>query len=142
MKTEREQKLEWLSRGRALRLHLIGLYAERQERLSRAEYAGVRFEGNHTTPHGNAAERRLEALETVEEEIRETELALERVEEEVRTAIAEIHTPIYQTYLRMRFLGYPSEREIAAQTKYSLQYIDSHVRKKAVDAIRMPANDG
>ena len=137
MKTEREQKLEWLSRGRALRLHLIGLYAERQERLSRAEYAGVRFEGNHTAPHGNAAERRLEALETVEDEIRETELALERVEEEVREEICQVHRPVYQTYLRMRFLAYKSEPQIAKEIGYSLDSVKGYIHRGAIDSVQL-----
>ena len=139
--TDREQKLTWLSRGRPLRLRLIGLYAERQERLSRAEYAGIRFDGS-PSHGGNGTERKLAALEDVDAEIAETEAALQTVEGEVRAAIERVEVPIYQTYLRMRFLGYQSEREIAAATKYSFTYIDNHVRKRALDAVKMMGNDG
>lgn len=139
MKTEREQKLEWLSRGRPLRTRLVGLRAERQERLSRADYAGISY-GGSSGGSGNSTERRLDALAETEAEIAEVEQELERVEAEIRAAIEQIHTPIYQTYLRMRFLAYKSERQIAEETNYSFPYIDSVVRKKAISAINIPAN--
>ena len=58
--TDREIKTQWLGRGRPLRLRLIGLYAERAERRSRAEYAGIRYDGT-SGASGNATERRLDA---------------------------------------------------------------------------------
>lgn len=141
MKTERRQKLEWLSRGRALRLHLIGLYAERQERLSRADYAGISY-GGSGGGNGNATERKFDALAETEAEIAEVERELGRVEAEIRAAIEQIHTPICQTYLRMRFLAYKSERQIARETNYSFYYIDNVIRTKSIDAVRIVGNSG
>ena len=65
---------------------------------------------------------------------------LDRVEAEIRAAIEQVHNPLYQTYLRMRFLAYKSERQIAKETGYEVTYIDSHVRKKAIDSVKMPEN--
>lgn len=141
MKTEREQKLEWLSRGRPLRTRLVGLRAERQERLSRADYAGISY-GGSSGGSGNSTERRLDALAETEAEIAEVEQELEQVEAEIRAAIEQIHTPIYQTYLRMRFLAYRTETEIARDTGYSIEHVDGYIRRKSIDAVKLTANNG
>ena len=120
--TEREIKTQWLGRGRPLRLRLIGLYAERAERRSRAEYAGIRYDGTGGSP-GNATERRLDALSVTEAEIRE--------------AIEQVHRPLFQTYLRMRFLGYRTEPQIAEETGYSIEHIDGYIRRCAIDAVKI-----
>lgn len=140
MKTEREQKLEWLSRGRPLRLKLIGLYAERRERISRAEYAGISYDGMRGQSSGNGTERKLAAIEEIDEEISAAESELSQVEGEIREEIERIRQPIYQAYLRMRFLGYTPERKIAEETGYAMSYIGSVVRKKSIDAVKIPAN--
>ena len=106
--TDREIKTQWLGRGRPLRLRLIGLYAERAERRSRAEYAGIRYDGTGGTS-GNATERRLDALAVTEAEIQAVERELAVVEAEISAAIEQVHRPLFQTYLRMRFLGYRTE---------------------------------
>ena len=139
MNTERELKLEWLSRSKPLRLRLIGLKAERQERLSRADYAGI----SHNDAHGgggNGTEGKYLALVETEAELNAVQKELDRVEAEIRTAIEQVRNPIYQAYLRMRFLAYKSERQIAVETNYSPQYIGSVVRKKAIDSVNIPAN--
>lgn len=139
MKTEREIKLEWLSRSKPLRMRLISLKAERQERLSRADYAGI----SHSDAHGgsgNGTEGKYLALVETEAELNAVQRELDRVEAEIRAAIERVQNPIYQAYLRMRFLAYKSERQIAAETNYSSQYIGSVVRKKAIDSVNIPAN--
>ena len=138
--TDRNLKLNWLSRGRVLRTRLVGLQAEVAELRSRADYAGI-SSGGSGSGSGNGSERKFLALIEAEAELAAVRQELERTEAEIRTAIAQVEVPIYQTYLRMRFLAYRSGREIAAETKYSETYIDSHVRKKAVDSVKMPAND-
>jgi hypothetical protein len=142
--TDRNLKLNWLSRGRVLRTKLVGLQAEVAELRSRADYAGISSGGSGSgsgNGSGNGSERKFLALIEAEAELAAVRQELERTEAEIRTAIAQVKVPIYQTYLRMRFLAYRSGREIAAETKYSENYIDSHVRKKAVDSVKMPAND-
>lgn len=139
MKSEREIKIEWLSRSRPLRLRLIGLRAEHMERLSRADYGGIahcdaRGEG------GNGTERKYIALVEIEAELIAVQQELDRVEAEIRAAIEKVHNPVYQTYLRMRFLAYKSERQIAEEMGYAFQYIDSIVRKKAIDSVKIPEN--
>lgn len=137
--TDREAKLIWLNRGRTIRTKLIGLYAERQERMARAEYAGISYgiSGQHS---GNATERKILSVAEIEDEIRVTERELAQAESEIRQAIAEVHRPIYQTYLRMRFLGYKSERQIADETHYSVRYIQNHIRKESLDCVKMFPN--
>jgi hypothetical protein len=138
MKAEREIKLEWLSRSKPLRLRLISLKAERQERLSRADYAGI----SHSDAHGgsgNGTEGKYLALVETEAELNAVQRELDRVEAEIRAAIERVQNPIYQAYLRMRFLAYKSERQIAAETNYSLPYINGTVRKKAVDSVKIPS---
>ena len=139
MKTERELKTEWLSRSKPLRLRLIGLMAEHMERLSRADYGWIA----HCAARGgggNGTERKYIALAEPEAELLTVRQELERVEAEIREAIEQVHNPLYQTYLRMRFLAYKSERQIAKETGYEVTYIDSHVRKKAIDSVKMPGN--
>lgn len=139
MKTEREMKTEWLSRSRPLRLRLIGLRAEHLERLSRADYAGISNSDAHRGG-GNGTERKYLSLAETEAELMAVQTELDRVEAEIRAAIEQVHNPLYQTYLRMRFLAYKSERQIAKETGYEVTYIDSHVRKKAIDSVKMPEN--
>ena len=134
--TEREIKTQWLGRGRPLRLRLIGLYAERAERRSRAEYAGIRYDGTGGSP-GNATERRLDALSVTEAEIMSAERELATVEAEIREAIEQVHRPLFQTYLRMRFLGYRTEPQIAEETGYSIEHIDGYIRRCAIDAVKI-----
>lgn len=139
MKTERELKLEWLSRSKPLRLRLIGLRAERQERLSRADYAGIGYGERFGGKGGNGMEGKYLALVETEAELDAVQRELDRVEAEIREAIEQVQNPIYQAYLRMRFLAYKSERQIAAETNYSLPYINGTVRKKAVDSVKIPS---
>ena len=139
MKSERKLKIEWLSRSKPLRLRMIGLRAERAERLSRADYAGI----SHSDAHGgsgNGTEGKYLALVEIEAELNAVQRELDRVEAEIRAAIERVQNPIYQVYLRMRFLAYKSERQIASETNYSSQYIGSVVRKKAIDSVNIPAN--
>lgn len=142
MKTERELKLEWLSRGKSIRLKLIGLYAERQERRSRAEYAGITY---GTVPSknnsGNGTQDKLDNLAETEADILESEKELKRVEAEIRSAIADVRKPIYQTYLRMRFLGYKTESQIAKETGYSIESIQGYIRKNSLDSIKFTPNN-
>lgn len=135
--TDREQKLQWLSRGRYIRTKLIGLYAERQERISRAEYAGISYDANSGQHSGNATEIKITAITEIEEEIQIAEQELSETESEIRQAIALVHCPLYQTYLRMRFLGYKTERQIAQETKYSISHIQNYVRKKSIDSLKI-----
>lgn len=137
MKTERELKLEWLSRSRPLRLRLIGLKAERQERLSRADYAGISYSDTHGGS-GNGTEGKYLALVETEAELNAVQQELDRVEAEIRAAIEQVQNPLYQMYLRMRFLAYKSERQIASEINYSFQYINGDVRKKAIDSVKTP----
>lgn len=139
--TDREQKLQWLSRGRYIRTKLIGLYAERQERISRAEYAGISYDANSGQHSGNATEIKITAITEIEEEIQIAEQELSETESEIRQAIASVHCPLYQTYLRMRFLGYKTERQIAQETKYSIEYIKGHVHRKSIESIKMTQNN-
>ena len=140
MKTEREIKLEWLSRSKPLRLRLIGLKAERQERLSRADYAGI----SHSDVHGgsgNGTEGKYLALVETEAELQSVQRELDRVEAEIRSAIEQVQNPLYQMYLRMRFLAYKTERQIAEETGYKFKYIDTHIRQKAIDSVKMGGNE-
>ena len=137
MKSEREIKLEWLSRGKPLRLKLIGLYAERMERVSRAEYAGISYGEHSGRSSTNGTESKLAAIETVDAEIAAIEAEQKRIEAEIRAAIEQVRTPIYQTYLRMRFLAYKTEPQIAEETGYSIEHIKGYVKRKALDAIKV-----
>lgn len=139
MKSEREIKIEWLSRSKPLRLRLIGLRAEHMERLSRADYGGIAH-CDARGGGGNGTERKYIALAETEAELLTVRQELDRVESEIRAAIERVQNPIYQAYLRMRFLAYKSERQIAVETNYSSQYIGSVVRKKAIDSVNIPAN--
>ena len=136
MNTERELKLEWLSRSKPLRLRLIGLKAERQERLSRADYAGI-SNNDARGGGGNGTEGKYLALAETEAELNAVQKELDRVEAEIRAAIEQVRNPIYQAYLRMRFLAYKSERQIAVETGYSKASIDGHIRRKAIDAVKL-----
>lgn len=138
---DREQKLLWLSRGRNLRTKLIGLYAERQERVSRAEYAGISYDSISGQHSGNSTEQKITAISEIDDEIKNTEHELTAIESEIREAIAQVHRPLYQTYLRMRFLGYKTESQIAQETKYSLEYIKGHVHRKSIDSLKMTQNN-
>jgi len=135
--TEREQKLIWLSRGRNLRTKLIGLYAERQERISRAEYAGISYDSISGQHSGNGTEQKFTAISEIDDEIQDAEQELTAIESEIREAIAQVHRPLYQTYLRMRFLGYKTETQIAQETKYSLAHIQNYVRKNSIDSVKI-----
>ena len=137
MKNERELKLEWLSRSKPLRLRLIGLRAERAERLSRADYGGISY-GERCGHSGNGTELKYAALAETDAEIAQVQKELDRVEAEIRAAVEQVQSPICQTYLRMRFLAYKSERQIAAETNYSLPYINGTVRKKSIDLVKIP----
>lgn len=141
MKSEREIKIEWLSRSKPLRLRLIGLQAERAERLSRADYAGTAYSDARGSG-GNGTERKYIALVETEAELLTVRKELDRVESEIKEAIELVRNPVYQTYLRMRFLAYKSERQIAAEMNYSLPYIDNVVRKKAIDSVNIVGNSG
>lgn len=142
MKTERTMKTEWLSRGKDLRLRLIGLQAERMERLSRADYGGISSGSVQSCSNRNGMESKYLALVETETELKIVRTELDKVEAEIRDAIAAVKNPLYQTFLRMRFLAYKTERQIAKETGYSFNYIDNHVRKKSIDAIKMVGNDG
>ncbi len=138
MNKERELKLKWLSRGKSIRLKLIGLYAERQERLSRAEYAGVNYGTFPSrTSTGNSTQEKLDNLAETEAEILECERELKRVEAEIRSAIDDVHKPIYQTYLRMRFLAYKTEPQIAKETGYSIDSVQGYIRRNSLDSIKV-----
>lgn len=136
MKSEREIKIEWLSRSKPLRLRLIGLRAEHMERLSRADYGGIAH-CDARGGGGNGTERKYIALAETEAELLTVRQELDRVESEIREAIELVRNPVYQTYLRMRFLAYKSERQIAEETGYSIASIDGHIRRKSIDAIKI-----
>lgn len=136
MKSEREIKIEWLSRSKPLRLRLIGLRAEHMERLSRADYGGI----SHSDAHGgsgNGTERKYIALAETEAELLTVRQELDRVEAEIRAAIEQVHRPIYQTYLRMRFLAYKTERQISEETGYSLESVKGYIHRGAIDSIKL-----
>ena len=141
MKNERELKLEWLSRSKPLRLRLIGLRAERAERLSRADYGGISY-GERCGHSGNGTELKYAALAETDAEIAQVQKELDCIEAEIRAAVEQVQSPICQTYLRMRFLAYKSERQIAAETGYSFQYIDGVVRRKSFEAVKIPEKNG
>ena len=101
-----------------------------------AEYAGIRYDGTGGSP-GNATERRLDALSVTEAEIMSAERELATVEAEIREAIEQVHRPLFQTYLRMRFLGYRTEPQIAEETGYSIEHIDGYIRRCAIDAVKI-----
>ena len=126
MKSERELKIEWLSRSKPLRLRLIGLRAEHMERLSRSRCIEAKYLA--------LIETEAELLAVIQE--------LDRVEAEIRAAIEQVRNPVYQTYLRMRFLAYKPERQIAEEMGYSFSYIDNIVRKKSIDFINIVGNSG
>lgn len=136
MRTERELKVEWLSRSKPLRLRLIGLRAERAERLSRADYAGI-SNGERCGRSGNATEGKYIALVETEAELRAVQQELDEVEAEIREVIERVRNPLYQTYLRMRFLGYKTEWQIAAETGYSFEHIKGHVHRHAIDSVKL-----
>jgi hypothetical protein len=136
LKSEREMKVEWLSRSKPLRLRLIGLRAERAERLSRADYAGI-SNGERCGRSGNATEGKYIALVETEAELRSVQQELDEVEAEIREVIERVRNPLYQTYLRMRFLGYKTEWQIAAETGYSFEHIKGHVHRHAIDSVKL-----
>lgn len=136
MKNERELKLEWLSRSKPLRLRLIGLRAERAERLSRADYGGISY-GERCGHSGNGTELKYAALAETDAEIAQVQKELDCIEAEIRAAVEQVQSPICQTYLRMRFLAYKSERQIAVETGYSIEHIKGYVKRKALDAIKV-----
>jgi len=139
LKTERELKLEWLSRGKPLRLRLVSLRAVRLERLSRADYGGISYSGERQSGSGgNSTERKIAALTETNAEIAEIEKELEKIEAEICSAIDKVHSPLCQAYLRMRFLAYKSEYQIARETNYTYTYINGTVRKKALDLVNIP----
>lgn len=137
LKTERELKLEWLNRSKPLRLRLIGLRAERQERLSRADYAGIGYGERSVGKGGNGMEGKYLALVETEAELDAVQRELDRLEAEIREAIEQVHRPIYQTYLRMRFLAYKTERQIAEETGYSLESVKGYIHRGAIDSIKL-----
>lgn len=136
MKTEREIKIEWLSRSKPLRLRLIGLRAEHMERLSRADYGGIAH-CDARGGGGNGTERKYIALAETEAELLTVRQELDRVEAEIRAAIEQVHRPIYQTYLRMRFLAYKTERQISEETGYSLESVKGYIHRGAIDSIKL-----
>lgn len=138
-KEEREQKVKWLNAGKWLRLTLIGLYAERQEKRSRAEYGGISYD--NIGQSGNGTQRKFDDLAEIEANIRETEQELIRVEAEIRAAISEVRNPVYQTYLRMRFLAYMSEPQIAMETGYAIDSVHGYIRKNSLDCIKFTPNN-
>ncbi len=140
MKNERELKLEWLSRSKPLRLRLIGLRAERAERLSRADYGGISY-GERCGHSGNGTELKYAALAETDAELNAVQKELDSVEAEIRAAIEEVQNPLYQMYLRMRFLAYKTERQIAEETGYKFKYIDTHIRQKAIDSVKIGGNE-
>lgn len=141
MNSEREAKTKWLSRGKPLRMRLIGLRAEHLERLSRADYTSIGRGNGHGRSNQNTTESKYIAIVETEAEMLIAQKELNKIESEVRDAIEQVKNPVYQTYLRMRFLAYQPERQIAAKMGYSFTYVDSHIRKKAIDAVKMPVND-
>lgn len=136
MKSEREIKIEWLSRSKPLRLRLIGLRAEHMERLSRADYGGIAH-CDARGGGGNGTERKYIALAETEAELLTVRQELDRVEAEIRAAIEQVHRPIYQTYLRMRFLAYKTERQISEETGYSLESVKGYIHRGAIDNIKL-----
>ena len=142
MEAEREEKLRWLSRGKPLRLRLIGLQAERMELISRADYGGMSSGTGQSHTNRNGTESKYLALIETEMELNAVRKELDKVEAEIRDAISAVQNPLYQMYLRMRFLAYKTERQIANDTGYSFSHIDNHVRKKAIDSVKMIGNDG
>ena len=106
------------------------------ERRSRAEYAGIRYDGTGGSS-GNATERRLDALSVTEAEIASVERELATVEAEIRAAIEQVHRPLFQTYLRMRFLGYRTEPQIAEEIGYSISHVKGYIRLGALDAVKL-----
>lgn len=136
MKSEREIKIEWLSRSKPLRLRLIGLRAEHMERLSRADYGGIAH-CDARGGGGNGTERKYIALAETEAELLTVRQELDRVEAEIRAAIEQVHRPIYQTYLRMRFLAYKTERQISEETGYSLESVKGYIHRGAIDSIKL-----
>lgn len=139
VKSERELKADWLSRSKPLRLRLISLKAVRLERLSRADYGGISYSGERTGGSGgNSTERKIAALTETNAEIAEIEKQLEKIEAEISDAIDKVRSPLCQTYLRMRFLAYKSEHQIAHETNYTYTYINGTIRKKALDLVNIP----
>ena len=141
MRTERELKIEWLSRSKPLRLQLISLRAVRMERLSRADYGGVTYGERTGHGGGNSTEAKFAALAEIDAEILGVERELAEIEKEISQMIEQVQSPVCQAYLRMRFLAYSSEKKIASELGYSLHYIDSVVRKKAIDAVKITDNN-
>lgn len=142
MKSERELKVEWLSRSKPLRLQLISLKAVRLERLSRADYGGITYGERNGHGSGNSTETKYAAIAETDAEITEVERELLKIESEIGSAIDAVPSPVCQAYLRMRFLAYSSERKIADELGYSLHYIDNVVRKKAIDSVKIVGNSG
>ena len=118
-------------------MRLIGLRAERAERLSRADYAGI-SNGERCGRSGNATEGKYIALVETEAELRAVQQELDEVEAEIREVIERVRNPLYQTYLRMRFLAYKSEYQIAKELNYTYEYIHKDVRVKSLELVNPP----
>lgn len=138
MRTERELKVEWLSRSKLLRLRLISLKAVRLERLSRADYGGINYGERNGHGGGNSTEMKYAAISEIDAEITEIEREMSRIESEIAEVIDKVRNPKYQAYLRMRFLAYKTEQQIAVETNYTYGYINGTIRKKSLDAVKIP----
>lgn len=138
---ERDKKLEWLNRGKPIRIDLIGLRAEREEQRSRAEYSGISYDRIPGGGSSNSTQEKLDRLAEIEQEIRTRERELEQVETEIRAAISEIRNPVYRTYLRMRFLSYKTEPQIAKETNYSIESVNGYIRRNSLDCIKFTPNN-
>jgi hypothetical protein len=136
MKEERQEKIAWLERGKFLHLRLIGLRAEYHERLSRSDYAGIPM-SDAKGGSDNGTERKFLSLAETEQELNNVWNELERVEAEIREAIGQVSDPLCQTYLRMRFLAYRSERQIAKEINYSLDHVRGKVHRNAIDMLKI-----
>lgn len=106
------------------------------ERLSRADYGGIAH-CDARGGGGNGTERKYIALAETEADLLTVRQELDRVEAEIRAAIEQVHRPIYQTYLRMRFLAYKTERQISEETGYSLESVKGYIHRGAIDSIKL-----
>lgn len=136
MKEERQEKIVWLERGKNLHLRLIGLRAEYYERLSRSDYAGPAM-SNTKGGSGNGTERKFLSLAEAERELISVQNELDRVEMEIREAVGQVENPLYQTYLRMRFLSYRTNEQIAKEINYSPEHIRGKIHRNAIDALKI-----
>lgn len=136
MKEKRQEKIAWLERGKNLYLRLIGLRAEYYERLSRSDYAGLPM-NDMKGGSGNGTERKFLSLAEAERELNSVQNELNRVEMEIREAIGQVENPLYQTYLRMRFLAYRTNQQIAKAINYSPEHIRGKIHRNAIDALKI-----